>query len=85
MKQRIALSCLALAAAFVLGVGTAAFTAERHHEIRLAMRSVQRAVRHLEAAPNEYGGHPARALELVQAAAQELEQAMAFAEGPQKK
>ena len=78
MKHRITLAA-ALVAAFVLGAGTAVFTAERHPHIRNAMRGLGNAERQLERAAHIYGGHRARALELVRGARVELDQGLAYA------
>ena len=78
MKHRITLAA-ALVAAFVLGAGTVVFTAERHPHIRNAMRALGNAERQLERAAHIYGGHRARALELVRAARVELDQGLAYA------
>ena len=85
MKKRIALAIVALAAAFILGAGTAAFTAARHPQIHAAMKALENAARHLGAASHTYGGHRARALELVRAAEGELRQALAYADSRPKK
>ncbi len=79
MRKHIALAVAALATAFMLGAGTGAFSAARHPQIHAAMRALKRAEEHLERAAHEYGGHRARALELVRAAEAELQQALAYA------
>lgn len=68
----------ALAAALVLGTGTAVFTAERHPHIRAAMRALGNAERQLAQAAHDYGGHRAKALQLVKSAEQELREALAY-------
>ncbi len=80
MKKRIALAVVGFATAFILGAGTAAFTAAKHPQIQAAMRSLRRAEEHLERAAHIYGGHRERALELVRAAEGELRQALAYAD-----
>ncbi len=78
MRNRVALTA-ALVAAFVLGAGTAVFTAERHPHIRSALRALGNAERQLERAAHIYGGHRAKTLELVRAARAELDQGLAYA------
>lgn len=80
MKKRIALGAVALVTAFTLGAGTVAFTAARHPQIHAAMKALENAARHLERATHHYGGHRAKALELVRQAEQELQQALAYAD-----
>jgi uncharacterized protein HemX len=82
MKRRIILSAAALATAFALGAGTAAFTAERHPQIHAAIRALRNAAGHLERAAHDYGGHRAKALELVRGAEAELQQALIYAGAP---
>ncbi len=84
MRKRIAFGAIALVAAYILGLGTAAFTATRHPQIHAAIRALENAARHLERATHHYGGHRARALELVRAAEGELQQALAFADAPHR-
>ncbi len=79
MNKRLALFVAALATAFVLGAGTAGFSAMRHPQIHAAMRALQNAAGHLERAAHDYGGHRTRALELVRGAEAELQAALAYA------
>ena len=85
MNKRIALAVVALATAFILGAGTAAFTAAKHPQVHAAMKALENAAKHLQAATHTYGGHRAKALELVRAAEGELRQALAYADSQQKK
>ena len=63
--------------AFVLGVSLTAPTAERHPQIHAAMRALRQAEQHLERAEHHFGGHRAKALELVKQAENELKEALA--------
>ena len=79
MRDRIVLVA-ALVAGFVLGAGTAVLSAERHPQIHAAMRALRNAENHLQRAAHVFGGHRAKALELVRAAQNELQQALAYAD-----
>lgn len=68
----------ALVVAIILATGTAVFTAERHPHIRGAQRALNRAAQQLEQAAHDYGGHRAKALQLVRSAQQELVEALAW-------
>ena len=86
LKHRSAVAVLVLSLA--LGVSSLAFTqdkpakperGERHPQIHAAMRALNGASRHLEHAAHDFGGHRAKALELVRQAEGELKQALEFA------
>ena len=84
MKKRMALAVVGLAAAFILGAGTAAFTAQRHPQIHAAIRALRNAEKHLERAAHIYGGHRERALGQVRAAEGEVQQALAYADAQKR-
>src|SRR5206468_3739453 len=74
-KRRSTVAVLALG--LVLGASSLAFTqdkppkperGERHPQIHAAMRALNVAARHLEHAEHHFGGHRAKALELVKQA-----------------
>ena len=92
LKRRSAVAGLALG--LVLGVGSLAFAedkparpqrGERHPQIHAAMRALNVAARHLERAEHDFGGHRAKALELVKQAENELEAALAYAKANPEK
>jgi hypothetical protein len=81
-----------LALGFVLGLGTQAFTQDKKpaekkppttrsglYRIHAAARSLEDAERHLQRAEQAFGGHRAKALELVKQAEGELKQAVEYA------
>ena len=81
-------SVAAMMLGLLLAVSTLGFTqekparperGERHPHIRAAMRGLTMAERQLAQAPHEFGGHRARALELVKQAQKELQDALAYA------
>jgi hypothetical protein len=85
-KRRSAVAVLVLG--LVLGASSLAFTqdkpakperGERHPQIHAAMRALNVAARHLEHAEHHFGGHRAKALELVKQAEGELRQALEYA------
>ena len=89
MKQRSAVAVL-LAVGLVLGGSSLAFTQDKparpergergpHPQIHAAMRALNMAARHLEHAEHHFGGHRAKALELVKQAERELHEALAYA------
>jgi hypothetical protein len=80
MKRPNIFTFAAISAAFLLGFGTRAYTFERHPELVAADRDLHGAANHLERAAREFGGHRARALELVHQAQGEI--AAAFAVAP---
>jgi hypothetical protein len=82
------MAAVPLALALVLGGGSLAFTqekparperGERHPQIHAAMRALHVAARHLERAEHDFGGHRAKALELVRQAEGELKEALEYA------
>ena len=92
LKRRSAVAALVLG--LVLGVSSLAFTqdkparperGERHPQIHAAMRALNVAARHLERAEHDFGGHRAKALELVKQAENELEAALAYAKANPEK
>ena len=93
LKRRSAVAALVLG--LVLGVSSLAFSqdkparperGERHPQIHAAMRALNVAARHLERAEHDFGGHRAKALELVKQAEQELDAALAYAKAnPEKR
>ncbi len=87
LKTRWVLVAAILVVSFVLGLSTSALTAEKHPQIHAAMRALRQAAHHLERAAHEYGGHRAKALELVKQAEEELKQGIEYANahpGPAK-
>ncbi len=79
LKRRWVLVLAALMAGIIFGLSSSALTAERHPQIHAAARALRQAANHLEKAAHEYGGHRAKALELVKQAEQELKEALAYA------
>ena len=88
MLKRSVIIASVLAIGFVLGFGTLAFTQEKRppttraglHLIHAAAKSLEDAERHLKRAEEQsFGGHRAKALELVKQAGGELKQAVEFA------
>ena len=51
-----------------------------HPQIRMAMRSLLQAEEHLERAAHHFGGHRAKALELVKQAEGQLKEALQYAQ-----
>ncbi len=78
MKRSTSLSLITLALAFALGFATRAYTAEQHPELLAADKALHNALNHLEKAAHDFGGHRAKAAELVKAALSEISQAYAF-------
>jgi hypothetical protein len=87
MLKRSVIVAGVLALGFVLGFGTLAFTQEKKppttraglHLIHAAAKSLEDAERHLKRAEQSFGGHRAKALELVKQAGGELKQAVEYA------
>jgi hypothetical protein len=87
MLKRSVMVAGVLAIGFVLGFGTLAFTQEKKpsatraglHLIHAAARSLEDAEKHLQRAEHHFGGHRAKALELVKQAKGELKQAVEYA------
>ncbi len=52
---------------------------ERHPHLHAAMRALRHAATQLEKAPPEFGGHRAKAIELIKQAEQQLQEALAYA------
>jgi len=85
MRTRTAVAIVALVLAVVLGAGAAALTAERHPEIRAAMKALQNAERDLSRAAHDYGGHRVKAMELIRAAQNELREGLAYDEAHERR
>lgn len=66
---------LVLALGIALGAG-AAWTAERHPEIRAAQRDLRQAKTRLEHAAHDYAGHRVKAIGLIDGALEELRLAL---------
>ena len=87
MLKRSVIVAGVMALGFVLGFGTLAFTQEKKppttraglHLIHAAAKSLEDAERHLKRAEQSFGGHRAKALELVKQAGGELKQAVEYA------
>jgi hypothetical protein len=87
MLKRSVVVASMLAIGFVLGLGTLAFTQEKKppatrsglHLIHAAAKALEDADRHLSRAEHHFGGHRAKALELVKQAEGELKQAVEYA------
>src|SRR5215813_10616198 len=87
MLKRSGMVAGALAIGFVLGFGTLAFTQEKKppatraglHLIHAAAKSLEDAEKHLTRAEHHFGGHRAKALDLVKQAEAELKQAVEYA------
>jgi hypothetical protein len=80
-KLAIALStCLLLApmGATLASAQTMRMEAEAHPRIVQAIRDLEDAIGYLEAAPNNFGGHKAAAINASRAAIQELRASLAF-------
>ena len=93
MLKRSVIVASVLAIGFVLGFGTLAFTQEKKptatraglHLIHAAAKSLEDAEKHLQRAEHHFGGHRAKALELVKQAEQELDAALAYAKANPEK
>src|SRR3989475_4344406 len=87
MLKRSVIVASVLAIGFVLGFGTLAFTQEKKptatraglHLIHAAAKSLEDAEKHLQRAEHHFGGHRAKALELVKQAEAELKEAVVYA------
>jgi hypothetical protein len=87
MLKRSAVIAGLLAIGFVLGFGTLAFTQDKRppttraglHQIHAAGKSLEDAATHLERAEHHFGGHRAKALELVKQAEGEVKEAVEYA------
>jgi hypothetical protein len=87
MLKRSVIVASVLASGFVLGFGTLAFTQEKKlpatrtglHLIHAAAKALEDAEKHLQRAEQHFGGHRAKALELVKQAEGELKQAVEYA------
>jgi hypothetical protein len=92
MLKRSVIVAAVLAIGFVLGFGTQAFTQDKKpaekkppttrsglYLIHAAAKSLEDAQRHLQRAEQPFGGHRAKALELVKQAEGELKQAVEYA------
>ena len=91
MLKRNGTVVVVLALGFVFGYGTLAFTQDKKQEkqekqgqpqlrqIHAAARALEQAQNHLEKAEHHFGGHRAKALDLVKQAGGELKQAVEYA------
>jgi hypothetical protein len=87
MLRRSVIVASVLALGCVLGFGTLAFTQEKKppatrtglHLIHAAAKALEDADRHLQRAEHHFGGHRAKALDLVKQAEVELKQAIEYA------
>jgi hypothetical protein len=87
MLKRSVIVASVLAIGFVLGFGTLAFTQEKKppatrtglHLIHAAAKALEDAEKHLQRVEHNFGGHRAKALELVKQAEGELKQAVEYA------
>ncbi len=68
-----------VAIGFSQGPATPKRDPERHPHIRAAMRDLRQAANQLEHADHDFGGHRAKALELVKQASGELREALEWA------
>lgn len=68
-RIRLALTALAILGAFAIGHAVAQ---QRHPNINAAQRDLRQALGHLERAPDIFGGHKQRAIELIRGALAEL-------------
>ncbi len=87
MVKRVSAVAVLVGLGLVLGLSTLAFTQERPARpprgggpghIHVAMRELQHVERQLERAEHVYGGHRAKALDLVKQAQKELQEALAY-------
>ncbi len=87
LKQSVFVAVV-LAIGCVLGLGTLASSQDKKpptatraglHQIHAAARALEQAQRHLERAEHHFGGHRAKALDLVKQADAEVKEAVAFA------
>jgi hypothetical protein len=88
MLKRSVIVAGVLAIGFVLGFGSLAFTQDKKpatatrtglYRIHAAAKALEDAEKHLQRAEHNFGGHRAKALELVKQAEGELKQAVEFA------
>jgi len=87
MLKRSVIVVIVLVLGFVLGLSTLAFTQDRRppttraglHQIHAAAKALEQAKRHLERAEYRFGGHRAKALDLVKQAEDEVKQAVEYA------
>lgn len=88
MLKRSVIVAVALAIGWVIGFGARASSQDQKpptatraglHQIHAAARAIEQAHRHLERAAHDFGGHRAKALELVKQAEAEVKAAVAFA------
>ncbi len=76
-RHTVAKAVLVLMLGIALGAG-AAWTAERHPEIRAAQRDLQHAKARLERAAHDFGGHRVKAIEHINGALDELREALEY-------
>ena len=61
-----------------LGIGSTAWTAERHPQIRAAEHDLASAKYHLQRAARDFGGQRVKAIALIDQAQEELHEALKF-------
>jgi hypothetical protein len=75
-KKRGFLLVVLLITGFALGIGTSAFTAEKHPEIHHAQRFLADAKNALDHAAHDFKGHRVKAIEHIEQAQEELRLAL---------
>ncbi len=78
MKKTMWLVATVLALGVMLQLSAPVWTAERHPEIRAAMRALTNAENHLRRAAHDYGGHRVKAMELITQAQNELKEGLEY-------
>ena len=78
MKRSILLVAGIFLLAMALGIGSTAWTAERHPQIRAAEHDLASAKYHLQRAARDFGGHRVKAIALIDQAQEELHEALKF-------
>ena len=76
-RNRIGILVGTVLLGITFGIASAA-PRERHPEIRAAQRDLASAKSHLQAAARDFGGHRAKAVELIEQAQDELKKAVDF-------
>ena len=77
-KRSILLAAGIFLFGLALGMGSTAWTAERHPQIRAAQRDLSSAKYHLQRAARDFGGHRVKAIVLIDKAQDELREALKF-------
>jgi len=78
MKRSILLVAGIFLLGMALGIGSTAWTAERHPQIRAAEHDLASAKYHLQRAARDFGGHRVKAIALIDQAQEELHEALKF-------